>query len=61
MDSIFPTPDKSTPGTVLEGYTYLGLNTIVQESHPETGIDLTYITQAGDTSAPPAYAAAGGV
>jgi RHS repeat-associated protein len=47
-------------GTVIEGYTYLGLNTIVQESHPQTGVDLTYISQSGDTSAPPAYAATGG-
>jgi RHS repeat-associated protein len=36
-------------GTVLEGYTDLGSNTIVQESHPQTGVDLTYISQSGDT------------
>ncbi len=44
-------------GTVLETYIdgsnaysdYLGLNTVVQRSHPETGIDLTYIgTPGGD-------------
>jgi hypothetical protein len=32
----------------------------VQESHPGTGVDLTYLSQSGDTSAPPAYAATGG-
>ncbi len=56
----FSPSGSTTPGTVLEGYTYLGSNTIVQESHPETGIDLTYIAQSGDTSAPPSYAATGG-
>ena len=41
--------NSGTPGTTLEGYTYLGLDTIVQYSHPEDGINLTYIQQAGDT------------
>ncbi len=34
---------------VLEAYTYLGLSTTVIVSHPETGIDLTYVQQSGDT------------
>jgi hypothetical protein len=29
----------------LESYKYLGLNTIVEMDHPETGINLTYISQ----------------
>ncbi len=33
---------SDTSGT-LEGLTYLGLGTVVQRSHPESGIDLTYI------------------
>lgn len=47
-------------GTVLEAYAFLGLRTIVQRSHPETGIDLTYIQQSGDPNPPPSYAANGG-
>ena len=47
-------------GTVLEGYTFLGLGTVVQRSHPETGIDLTYISQSGDPNPPPSCAATGG-
>jgi RHS repeat-associated protein len=38
--------DHST-GTVLDAYSYLGLSTVVQEAHPQTGIDLTYIDQSG--------------
>jgi RHS repeat-associated protein len=41
--------NNGSPGTVLEAYTYLGLDTIVQYAHPQTGINLTYIQQAGDT------------
>ncbi|MGH7760711.1 MAG: hypothetical protein ACREOY_04735, partial [Candidatus Dormibacteraceae bacterium] len=36
--------------THLEDYTYLGLSTIVQKAHPQTGIDLTYIQQTGETN-----------
>jgi hypothetical protein len=41
--------NNGNPGTTLEGYFYLGLDTIVQRSHPEDGINLTYIQQTGDT------------
>ena len=37
-----------SPGTTLEGYSYLGLDTIVQYAHPEDGINLTYIQQTGE-------------
>jgi RHS repeat-associated protein len=37
-----------TSGT-LESYKYLGLSTIVEMDHPETGVNLTYITQSGGT------------
>ena len=31
--------DSGTPGTVLESYTYLGLDTIVERDHPQTGVE----------------------
>lgn len=37
--------------TTLENYDYLGLNTIVRVGHPQTGVDLTYEKQTGDTLA----------
>jgi YD repeat-containing protein len=39
---------SDTSGT-LESYKYLGLGTIVEMDHPETGVNLTYITQSGGT------------
>jgi hypothetical protein len=36
-------------GTTMEGYAYLGLGTVVLMTHPETGVDLTYIKQSGET------------
>ncbi len=33
----------------LESYKYLGLDTIVEMDHPETGVNLTYISQTGST------------
>src|SRR5579884_4168059 len=32
----------------LESYLYLGLNTVVEMDHPQTGINLTYISQTGN-------------
>ena len=37
--------------TVLEAYSYLGLNTIVQRARPEIGVNLSYLLQDGDTAA----------
>jgi RHS repeat-associated protein len=37
--------------TTLETYDYLGTSTIVRVGHPQTGIDLTYEQQTGDTHA----------
>jgi len=38
-------------GTVtLEGFDYLGLNTVVDRTHPESGVDLTYLTSGKTTS-----------
>ena len=35
-------------GVTLEGYSYLGLGTVVTRSHPEAGVDLTYVKRAGE-------------
>ncbi len=35
--------DNTTPN--LENYSYLGLGTVVDRNHPESGLDLTYINQ----------------
>jgi RHS repeat-associated protein len=40
--------DNTTP--VLEGYSYLGLGTVVTRSHPEAGTDLTYVNQPGGST-----------
>jgi YD repeat-containing protein len=37
-----------TNAVTLAGYSYLGLNTIVKESHPQPGVDLTYIKQGSE-------------
>jgi len=34
---------------VLEAYTYLGLDNIVVRAHPQTGVNLTYISPTGST------------
>src|SRR6266852_3450015 len=39
----------SDTSATLESYTYLGLGTVVRRSHPQTGVNLTYIQQSGDT------------
>jgi RHS repeat-associated protein len=36
-------------GTVLESYTYLGVNTVVERDHPEDGVNETYISTSGST------------
>jgi hypothetical protein len=39
---------SDTSGT-LEQYSYLGLDTVVQRAHPQTNVNLTYISQTGGT------------
>jgi RHS repeat-associated protein len=34
----------------LESYSYLGLDTVVIRSHPQPGIDLTYVKQTGESN-----------
>jgi RHS repeat-associated protein len=41
---------SGSPGTVLESYQYLGLGTVVEWDHPQTGVNLTYIQQPGETN-----------
>jgi YD repeat-containing protein len=41
---------SDSTGTV-ESYLYLGLNTVVERDHPQSGVNLTYIKQAGDANA----------
>ena len=40
--------NNGTPGTTLEGYSYLGLDTIVARNRPQSGVNLTYIRQGAD-------------
>jgi len=42
---------SGSPGTTLEGYTYLGLGSIVTWAHPQPGVDLTYVQQSSDSHA----------
>jgi hypothetical protein len=32
----------------LESYSYLGLGRVVRRSHPQSGVDLTYVKQSGE-------------
>jgi hypothetical protein len=49
-DSISRLTTISDSTGTLESYLYLGLGTVVDRSHPEIGVDLTYIAQPGDAS-----------
>ncbi|HEV3447791.1 MAG TPA: DUF4214 domain-containing protein [Gemmataceae bacterium] len=49
-DSISRLSSISDSTATLEGYTYLGLSTVVDRSHPQPGIDLTYIKQTGEAN-----------
>src|SRR5258708_5040575 len=44
-DSISRLSSISDSGTTLEGYSYLGLGTVVIRSHPQPGVHLTYVKQ----------------
>src|SRR5262249_30235100 len=49
-DSISRLSSLSDSSGTLESYDYLGVSTVVRRAHPQTGIDLTYIKQAGESS-----------
>jgi hypothetical protein len=40
----------SNTSATLEGLDYLGLATVVRRSHPQPGVDLTYIKQSGESN-----------
>jgi RHS repeat-associated protein len=50
-DSISRLSSLSDTTGTLESYLYLGLNTVVERDHPQTGVNLTYLKQAGDANA----------
>jgi RHS repeat-associated protein len=37
-------------GTTLEGYQYLGLDTVIVRSHPQPGLDLTFLKQGAEST-----------
>ncbi len=50
LDSNISRLSSITDGaTTLEGYSYLGLGTVVIRSHSQPGIDLTYVKQTGES------------
>jgi RHS repeat-associated protein len=49
-DSISRLTSISDSGVTLEGYSYLGLGTVVIRSHPQPGVDLTYVKQTGESN-----------
>ncbi len=51
LDSISDGANSGGVGQVLEQYSYLGLSTIVQRNHPQTGINLTYLGSSGSIGA----------
>jgi RHS repeat-associated protein len=49
-DSISRLTSISDSSATLEAYTYLGLDTVVKRAHPQSGVDLTYIKQTGESN-----------
>lgn len=54
-DTISRLSSLSDSGTTLEGYSYLGLGTVVLRSHPQPGVDLTYLAASGTGDAGDKY------
>ena len=48
-DRISRLSSISDSSATLESYTYLGLNTVVQRSHPESSVNMSYIIPGGNT------------
>jgi RHS repeat-associated protein len=48
-DRISRLSSLSDSSATLEAYTYLGLNTVVTRSHPQTGVNLTYLISGGNS------------
>jgi hypothetical protein len=49
-DSISRLPSISDSGITPESYSYLGLGTVVIRSHPQQGVNLTYLKQTGESN-----------
>jgi RHS repeat-associated protein len=49
-DTISRLSSLSDSSATLESYSYLGLSIVVKRSHPQPGVDLTYIKQAGESN-----------
>jgi RHS repeat-associated protein len=49
-DSISRLSSLSDSSATLEAYIYLGLDTIVERSHSQPGVDLMYIKQSGESN-----------
>ena len=47
-DAISRLSSITDGATTLEGYSYLGLGTVVARTHPQTGVDLTYVKLSGE-------------
>ena len=47
-DAISRLTSQADGSGILEAYSYLGLNTVVQRSHPQPGVDLTHIKRIGE-------------
>ena len=51
LDNDISRLSSLSDGTVtLEAYEYVGLNSVVERSHPETGNDLNYIKRSGESN-----------
>ena len=48
--SISRLSSLSDSGNTLESYDYLGLGTVVRRSHPQPGVDLTYVKFSGESA-----------
>ena len=48
-DTISRLDSLSDSSGTLESYKYLGLDTVVERDHPQTGVNLTYISQIDST------------
>src|SRR5207237_4074892 len=49
-DSISRLSSLSDSTGTLESYSYLGLSTVVTRSHPQPGVDRTYVKQTGESN-----------
>jgi RHS repeat-associated protein len=48
-DAVSRLSSVSEGTSALESYSYLGVDTVVVRSHPQPGVDLTYVKQSGES------------